>query len=86
MDENTKELIAIGASLAAHCQPCLKFHIDKARKLGICDDEIDKAIAVGRMIQKGAMSATDKFAEYVLIGLESKSSQCCDNSAGNCCR
>lgn len=35
MDENTRDPIAIGASLAAHCQPRLKFHVDKARKLGI---------------------------------------------------
>ena len=36
MDENTKELIAIGASLAAHCQPCIKFHIEKV----LCDYNI----------------------------------------------
>ena len=85
MDENAKELIAIGASLAAHCQPCIKFHIEKARKLGIPDDEINEAIALGRMIQKGAMSAMDRFAESVLMVPENKPSPCCDNAAGNCC-
>lgn len=85
MDENTKELIAIGASLAAHCQPCIKFHIEKARKLGIPDDEINEAIIVGRMIQKGAMSAMDRFAESVFAPPEDKPSPCCDNAAGNCC-
>jgi AhpD family alkylhydroperoxidase len=53
MDENATELIAIGASLAANCQPCLTFHVDKARNLGIVEDEINEAIAVGRMIRKG---------------------------------
>lgn len=85
MNENTKELVAIGASLAAHCQPCLKFHVDKARKLGIEEDEINEAIAVGRMIRKGAMSAMDRFAESVVTAPESKPSPCCDNVAGNCC-
>jgi AhpD family alkylhydroperoxidase len=85
MDENTKELIAIGASLAAHCQPCIKFHIEKARKLGIPDDEINEAIAVGRMIQKGAMSAMDRFAESIVAASENNPSPCCDNAAGNCC-
>jgi len=33
MDEKTKELIAIGASVGAHCQPCLAWH-EKARELG----------------------------------------------------
>jgi AhpD family alkylhydroperoxidase len=86
MDESTKELIAIGASLAGHCQPCLTFHVDKARKLGIGEDEISEAIAVGRMIQKGAMSAMNKFAESMLIVSENKPAPCCDNDAGNCCR
>jgi AhpD family alkylhydroperoxidase len=85
MNENTRELIAIGASLAAHCQPCLTFHVDKARKLGIGDDEISEAIAVGRMIQKGAMSAMDRFAESIVAGPENKPSPCCDNAEGNCC-
>jgi AhpD family alkylhydroperoxidase len=86
MNEKTKELIAIGASLAAHCQPCLSFHVDKARKLGIGEDEINEAIVVGRMIRKGAMSAMDRFAESVVAAPENKPSPCCDNDAGNCCR
>jgi AhpD family alkylhydroperoxidase len=86
MNESTKELIAIGASFAANCQPCLTFHVDKARNLGIGDDEIDEAIAVGRMIQKGAISAMNKFAENVIVGSENKPSACCSRLANNCCR
>ncbi len=86
MNENTKELIAIGASFAANCQPCLTFHVDKARNLGIGDDEIDEAIAVGRMIQKGAISAMNKFAENVIVGSENKPSACCNSIVNNCCR
>ena len=29
LDERTKELIAIGASVCAHCQPCLTYHVNK---------------------------------------------------------
>lgn len=81
-NENAKEFIAIGASLAAHCQPRLTFHVDKAKKLGIREDEINEAIAVGRMIQKGALVAMDRFAESVIVGPENKSSPCCDHDAG----
>jgi AhpD family alkylhydroperoxidase len=35
MDERTRELIAIGASVGAHCQPCLTYHVEKARELGM---------------------------------------------------
>ena len=78
MDESTKELTAIGASIAAHSQSCLTFHVDKAREPGIGDDEINEAFAVGRMIQKGAMLSMNKFAENVLVDSENKPSACCD--------
>jgi AhpD family alkylhydroperoxidase len=78
MDESTKELTAIGASFAAHCQSCLTFHVDKARSLGIGEDKINEAIAIGRMIQKGAISSMNKFAENVLVDSENKPSACCD--------
>lgn len=66
MDEKTKELIAIGASISAHCQPCLTFHVDQAKRLGLGEDEIREAVAVGKMVQKGAMAAMNKFAQTLL--------------------
>ncbi len=66
MDERTKELIAIGASVGAHCQPCLTWHVQKARELDIDDEEIKSAIEMGHMVEKGAMSAMRKFSTYIL--------------------
>jgi AhpD family alkylhydroperoxidase len=66
MDERTKELIAIGASVGAHCQPCLTYHVDKARESGASDEEIRAAIETGHMVEKGAMSAMRKFSAAVL--------------------
>jgi AhpD family alkylhydroperoxidase len=66
MDERTKELIAIGASVGAHCQPCLTYHVEKARELGIDDEEIRAAIETGHMVEKGAMSAMRKFSAIIL--------------------
>jgi AhpD family alkylhydroperoxidase len=66
MDEKTKELIAIGASVGAHCQPCLTWHVEKARELGIDDEEIRTAIETGHMVEKGAMSAMRKFSATVV--------------------
>jgi AhpD family alkylhydroperoxidase len=66
MDERTKELIAIGASVGAHCQPCLTWHVEKARKLGIDDEDIRTAIETGHMVEKGAMSAMRKFSANIL--------------------
>ena len=32
MDTQTKELIAIGASVTANCVPCLRYHLKMARE------------------------------------------------------
>ena len=66
MDEKTKELIAIGVSIGAHCQPCLTHHVTKAREIGIAEEEIHEAIAVGHMVERGAMLAMKKFEEDFL--------------------
>lgn len=72
MDERTKELIAIGTSVGAHCQPCLSWHVDKARELGIDEKAISEAIEIGHMVEKGAMSAMRKFSDGVLARTETK--------------
>ena len=62
LDIRTKELIAIGASVAAHCQPCLKFHVEKTREQGVDTQEIAEAIEVGKMVGKGAAFNMKQFA------------------------
>lgn len=66
MDEKTKELIAIGASVTAHCQPCVSYHVEKAKELGICDELIREAIAVGQMVEKGAGSTMREFTQELM--------------------
>jgi AhpD family alkylhydroperoxidase len=61
MDDRTKELIAIGASVTANCQPCLEYHVGEAKKLEIGDDEIQEAIETGQMVKKGAMRKYNEF-------------------------
>ena len=70
MDEKTKELIAIGASIAGHCQPCLSYHVSKAKVLGLEEAEIREAINVGQMVEKGALSAMRKFSDGIFAAPE----------------
>lgn len=62
MDKKMKELIAIGASVAAHCQPCLDWHLNQARGLGATEDEIETATKVGFMVEDGAGKAMREYA------------------------
>ncbi len=39
-----KELVAIGASVAAGCRPCTRRHIDEARAAGATDDQLRAAV------------------------------------------
>lgn len=65
LEAKTKELIAIGASITAHCQPCLTYHLEKAREAGASDDEVRDAIAVGHQVEKGSMSIMREFSAGV---------------------
>jgi len=61
IDDKTKELIAIGASISANCQPCLDYHLSKAQELGADESEIAEAIKVGNLVRRGAAAKMDKF-------------------------
>lgn len=49
-DPRTKELVAIGASVAARCQPCFRHHLGKARELGVGEEDIQAAVDLGSRI------------------------------------
>ena len=87
MDEKVKELIALGASVGAHCQPCLRHHVTKAREAGLTESEIREAIAVGHMVEKGAMSAMRQFSTELFEAPESQGKNCAAGAAkgGGCC-
>lgn len=62
LDNRIKELIAVGSSVSANCQPCLEYHIGKAIQNGSDENEIAEAIEVGKIVRKGAAVKMDNFA------------------------
>jgi AhpD family alkylhydroperoxidase len=89
LSETVKELVAIGAAVAAGCEPCLKFHVDKARKLEVSDAAMREAIEMAVKVKAAATSNMTKLAEKLLpagaaapvttgcCGGGSKASSCC---------
>lgn len=63
MNETTRKLIAVGASLTANCKQCLKYHTGKAREHGATEREISEAVEIAAMVRKGAAANIDRFAE-----------------------
>ncbi len=60
MEERTRELIAIGASVTANCEPCLRHHLRKAAECGAGREEISAALAVGKEVRKGAAAMMER--------------------------
>lgn len=66
MDERLKELIAIGASAAVNCHPCLDYHLAQCDRLGIGRDEVRAAVEVGLQVNRGAAAKTRDRADSLL--------------------
>jgi AhpD family alkylhydroperoxidase len=83
MDERTKKLIAVGASVGANCHPCLEYHVGKARELGIQCSEIMEAVEAAKAVRGGATAGIDRLALRLLDdgapsrSGESRESSCC---------
>ena len=58
LDNRTKELIAIAASLNSGCQNCLEGHLKKALKYGVTGAEIREAVAIA--VGVGAATVVDR--------------------------
>ena len=70
LDRKTKELVAIGASLAAKCQGCLEGHVKKALKFGASREEVSEAIAIAIGVNAAAIvDLTDIAADNMNLHL-----------------
>lgn len=52
LDEKTRELIAIGASVAGNCMPCLRYHFAEAVKWGCSINEIREAVDLAKRVKE----------------------------------
>ncbi len=62
LSEKVKELVAVGASITANCQPCLRHHVEKALASGADAEEVKAAIEMGKRVRKGASAKMDTFS------------------------
>ena len=71
LDTKTKELIALGISVAVRCDPCVAFHARAAVEQGASREEVQETIATAIYMGAGpsvmyaakALEAYDQFAE-----------------------
>lgn len=80
LDEKTRILIALGASVSANCQPCLDYYLNKARLAGLDEAEVADAIETGRSVRTGAAAGMDRKISGI-----GKSAAVAGNTGACCC-
>lgn len=64
--EAVSELVAIGAAIASNCEPCFKFHYDKARKLGVSREDMLRAVTTAQNVKDAPAKSILELAQRYL--------------------
>ncbi len=90
------ELVAMGAAVAANCEPCLKYHYREAQQLGVSKADMARAVATGAGVKDSPHQAilrlADKLTGAGLGRAADASDRCCGSQVAvepagkaNCC-
>ena len=66
LPKQTKELIAVGISVAINCESCMQWHIEQAAGAGADERQILEALEVGMEMGGGPATASARFALEVM--------------------
>jgi AhpD family alkylhydroperoxidase len=94
--DQVAELVAIGAAIACNCEPCFKYHYDQARKLGVSNADMRRAVDMAQMVKDTPARAVLDLAQRYLgpssPQTAAKASPCCSavpvavvKSPSKCC-
>ena len=62
LSEREKHLVGLAVTMTRGCQVCTRNRIEKARDIGISDDELNALIAVTAAVNSGVTAATARVA------------------------
>lgn len=82
MNKKIEEMVALGASYALNCRPCMEYHKKAALEAGLTQDEIQGAIRVADAVREGASKKNREFAEDLFGSI--KAERCCP-AGSSCC-
>lgn len=79
--EQVAELVAIGAAIAANCEPCFKYHYDQARKLGVSNLDMRYAVDLAQKVKdtpaRAVLNLAERFLGPATSGTTTKANACC---------
>ena len=76
LSEREKHLIGLAVTMTRGCQACTRNRIEKARKIGLTDHELNALVAVTSAVNSGVTAATARVAFGMLE--EEKADGCGD--------
>ena len=85
------ELVAIGAAIASNCEPCFKFHYDKARTLGVSREDMLRAVTTAQNVKDAPAKAMLDLAQRHLgrdsvdAGAAASAAPAPKAKSGGCC-
>ena len=62
LSEREKHLIGLAVTMTRGCQVCTRNRIEKARSIGMTDDELNALVAVTSAVNSGVTAATARVA------------------------
>jgi arsenite methyltransferase len=81
------ELVAIGAAIAANCEPCLKYHYHEAQQLGVSKADMARAVETAAKVKDSPHQAILRLADRLtgagLSGPADSSDPCCGSQAAS---
>lgn len=86
------ELIGLGASIAANCEPCFRYHYDQAKKLGVSNEDMLQAVNLALTVKAAPHRTLVETAQRCLVpegagcgcgGGECGSGECSEEGCGD---
>jgi AhpD family alkylhydroperoxidase len=77
LSQKEKELVAVGASVAAGCIPCTQYHMKEVRAAGATVEEITHAVDAALCVKGSTREIMEKVAYDALGFSKEEQSSCC---------
>ncbi len=75
------ELVAIGAAIAANCEPCFKYHYDQAKKLGVSEGDMRHAVDLAQKVKdtpaRDMLALAERYLGRATEETQARASACC---------
>ncbi len=81
LSEREKHLVGLAVTMTRGCSVCTQNRVEKARGIGISDDELNALIAVTAAVNSGVTAATARVA-FGMLEAE-KAAECGDTCSPN---